>query len=295
MPSRSALRRSEENEAVLAGLNALREEFRQMRATSSNARVEEEEELRVVLDESPLEKEVKKLKTELNELSNDYKDLKEYIFESSTGARAFLYHQIIKEKMMVQGTAESWKNKTIEELPNALGTVLNSLNESRNFDAAKEFQGFIEIAEIARETVLVTPSATFWLKKGIEEAIGTIFRLGKERKGQPTLWACLEKHHLKRFAENEKEASIPKKIKILDPPITKKAEFPCTNCAKMGKPGLMHTLTECARLGNACGLECRNCPADPTTNNPPCHWREFCPTLRKRDRSGASRSTGSSR
>lgn len=294
MPSRRELQRSEENAAVLAGLTALRDEMRQLRAATGLAKPEEEEEIQIVLDETTLEREVKRQKTELKEIADNLKELKEYIFESSTGARAFVNQRIIKEKMLELGSAESWKNKTIEDLPGGLSTVQTLLNESRNFDAGKELQGFIEIAEIARETVLVTPAATHWIKKGIDEALGTVLRLGKERKGQPTLWACMTKHHLKRYAENEKEAGVSKP-KALEPPKQKKAEFPCLNCAKAGKPGLMHTLTECARLGNACSLECRNCPAEAGTNNPPCHWREFCPTLRKRERTGASRSSGSSR
>lgn len=197
--------------------------------------------------------------------------------------------------MLAQGNAESWRAKTIEELPASLATAQTSLNEARQFEAAKEVQAFIEIAEAAREVILVTPLASSWVKKGLEDAMGTVLRFGKEKKGQPVLWTSLQKFHIKRFADSEKECNIAKTKAATEPPKAKKAEFPCTNCAKAGKEGIMHTLTECAQAGNACLLECRNCPTEAGTKNAPCHWREFCPMLKKRNRDTAFRSNAGSR
>lgn len=139
--------------------------------------------------------------------------------------------------MLELGSADAWKSKSIEELAWGLSTAQLQLNEEQSFEVARELQGFIEITEAAREIILVTPTATSWVKKGLEEATGSVLRHGRERKGQALLWTCLQKHLTKKFAEREKEI-IQMKGKPTEPPKQSRAEFPCANCikAEKGKP-----------------------------------------------------------
>lgn len=291
MQSRKREKPKENENAMVTGLNALREEIRKMQKTIGGEKKAIEEEMDIVLEEAPLETEVRKLKEEVRELTTKFNDLKEFVFENNTGARAFIQQDEIKEAMLEIGSADFWKNKAVEELPAGLSMGQTMLNETRCFSAAKELQGLIEVAEAAREVVLVAPAAAPWIKKGLEDATGTVLRTGKERKGQGVFWLCLQKHLIKRMADKEKEATSIKG-KASEPAKTSKAEFPCINCFKAGKPNQLHTLVECAKAGNTCWLECHNCPIDIETNSVPLHWRERCPTLRKRDRSSSSRNPG---
>lgn len=134
---------------------------------------------------------------------------------------------------------------------------------------------------------MVNPAAHAWIKKGLEDAISAVLRRGKNRRGQEMLWGCLNKQLLKKFAETKGKSTETTK--------TQKAEYPCPNCIKGRKNNQMHTLIECFKLGNTCNLECRSCPCIPGTNNYPCHWRETCPTLRKREYNSSSRNSGFTR
>lgn len=295
MTSRKNVRAREENSAVLEGINALRDEIKRLRKGTEEEKKRKEDDMEVVLDVTPLETEVEKLKEEIRELNEKVKEIKTFMLDYAMGARAFFNQQKIKETMLELDTPDAWKKKSIEELAWGLSTAQLQLNEEQSFEAARELQGFIEITEAAREVILVTPTATSWIKKGLEEATGAVLRHGRERKGQALLWTCLQKHLTKKFAEREKEIIQMKGKNTEPPPKTNKAEFPCANCVKAGRPNQMHTLAECARFGNTCLLECRNCPIEPGSSEGPCHWREKCPYLRKRERSSGSKTGGAGR
>lgn len=291
MSSRKRAKKDNDNDALLRGLNSLRDEIRKIHGKKDEQSTEKEDELEVVVEETTLENQMHKLQGEVRAVKESIKEVKSFIFENTTGAVAFINQAQIREAMLDETTAENWKSKQIDDFPSAFATVQRALNEEKEFDAAKEMQGIIEVAEVVREINLVNPTAAPWLKKGMDEAIGVVLRMGKERKGQSIFWGCLAKHLIKRFAEKEKDDKAAK-TKPVEPPKEKKAEYPCPNCIKSGKPNMMHTLADCARMGNPCKLECRSCPCEPGTNNYPCHWNSSCPNARKRDRSSSSRNPG---
>lgn len=146
---------------------------------------------------------------------------------------------------------------------------------------------------MAREVVLLNSNASTWIKKALDDAIGTVLCLGKERRGQAIFWQCVQRQLVEKVAEHGQKTSSYKSKN--DSSSSGAADIPCRNCIKNGLQNQYHTVTECARRKNPCRLECAFCIQDPITKEFPCHWRDDCPVLRRRERTNSTRNTGFSR
>lgn len=192
---------------------------------------------------------------------------------------------MIMEAMLGECSLEKWKGKSLTDLLEDLATVQTKMNEARQFAAAIEFQGLIEIVEVANRINTTQNASAPWLKKAVDDMLGIALKTGRKRRGQTLLWSGFTKQLLERMAEIERMTAMRNKPATSgsNSPIVE--IFPCQNCMKGGLLNQMHTITECSKRGNVCRLECRSCPLDPNTGVAPCHWRAACPNWRKRERS----------
>lgn len=192
--------------------------------------------------------------------------------------------------MLAYGTTEYWKSKGPKELAAELTTVQCTLNEKKNFEAANELQGLIEVAEMAREVIMVNAAVSSWIKKTLDDAIGTVLCQGKEKRRQAIFWTCIQRQIIEKVAEQDKKSSYTKPK--TESSSSGAAELPCRNCIQNGLQNQMHTVSECAKRRNICRLECAYCPQKPITKEFPSHWRDDCPVLRRRERTSSSRNSG---
>lgn len=277
-----------ESTELLRNIQDIRNELKRLRR--ENVREEKaKDDIIVNLSEAPdLEERFDNLSAKVKEMATSLDEVKDFLFQNATGARPFIYQNTIKEAMLEFGTAERWKAKCPRELVQDLTTVQRALNEKREFTAANELQGFVEVAEVGREVVIINPMAETWINKGLQEATATVLCQGRERRGQAIFWSCLQRQLIDKLAEQEKK--LINKFKSAKS--SGEVAIPCQNCTKNGLFNVMHSIAECAKLKNPCRLECRQCPPEPGTGAIPCHWRQDCPGLRKADqKSSSSRST----
>lgn len=290
MGPRKREREESNNAELLRGINDIREEMKRMRR---GKRDEEEANQEIIVDlseEDENTKRIENLEAKVKKLAAGMAEVKDFLFQNTTGSRPFIYHEQIKEAMLANGSAERWKGKSPKELAADLMTVQRALNERKEFAAANELQGFVEIAEFSREVAIVNPTAGPWIAKGLEDATGAVLCLGRERRGQTILWQSLHRELLEKFAEQERKSSYKTKGQSAN---GDRVSIPCQNCTKNGLYNVMHSIAECAKRRNPCRLECRLCPPEQGTYAIPCHWRQDCPTLQRQEqRSSSSRSGG---
>lgn len=287
MPPQRRSREENDSDDLLRNLADIKREIKKLRSSKNEAK-EEKQEVVIELPETfDFDKKIKEMQEKLEVLSNDLLEFKEFLFQHATGARPFIHNQAIMKAMLNHGSADSWKAKAPKELAGELTTVQRSLNEKKEFEAASELQGLVEIAEMAREIVMMNASASTWIKRALDDAIGTVLCLGKEKRGQAIFWACIQRQIVEKVAEQEKKPSITKPKG--ESSSSGMAEIPCRNCVKNGLYNQMHTVSECARRRNPCRLECAYCPHDAVTKEFPCHWRDDCPAIRRRERASSSR------
>lgn len=293
MPPSKRNRDDEETRELLRGIAELKNEIKKMRKENSETKHQQEEVVVEITEAFDAEKSFNEMKMKMDEMSAALGEVQEFLFQNATGARPFINQNAIMKAMLAYGSAESWKSKAPKELAAELTTVQRALNEKKQFDAANELQGLVEVAEMAREVVLVNSSASNWIKKALDDAIGTVLCLGKEKRGQAIFWTCIQRQIIEKVAEQDKKATAIKPKS--ESSSSGAAEIPCRNCIKNGLQNMMHTVTECAKRRNPCRLECAFCPQDPTTKEFPCHWRDECPVLRRRERNNSTRNSGFNR
>lgn len=287
MPPSKRNREEKNYDDLLLGLSELKREMKKLRSSNNETKQEKEEVVIELPDNNESEKNLKELQLKVEALAKDLQETKEFIFQHATGARPFIHNQTIMKAMLNHGNAENWKNKAPKDLAAELTTVQRSLNEKKEFEAASELQGLIEVAEMAKEVVMLNTTTSSWIKRALDDAIGTVLCLGKEKRGQAIFWQCLQRQILEKVAEQDKKPIINKPK--IDSSSSGFAEIPCRNCVKNGIYNQMHTVTECSKRRNPCRLECAYCPQDPVTKEFPCHWRDDCPMLRRRERATSSR------
>lgn len=293
MPSAKRVRESNNNDELIRSLADLKSEIKKLRRANINEKDEQEEVVVEIKENFDAEKRFIEMEKKMNDMATAIQDIKEFLFQNATGARPFINQQAIMKAMLSYGTSDYWKSKAPKELAAELTTVQRSLNEKKQFEAASELQGLVEVAEMAREVVLLNSAASGWIKKALDDAIGTVLCLGKEKRGQAIFWQCVQRQLIEKVAEQEKKASIIKPKN--ESSSSGAAEIPCRNCIKNGLHNQFHTVSECAKRKNPCRIECAFCTQDPSTKEFPCHWRDDCPTLRRRERSNATRNFGYNR
>lgn len=293
MPTNKRDRQENKNDELLRTLEELKGEIKKMRKSNVESKAETENIVIELPENFNTEKELKDVQKKINEMSQSIDEIKEFLFQNATGSRPFINQQLIMKAMLAHGTTEYWKSKGPKDLASELTTVQRSLNEKKNFEAANELQGLVEVAEMTREVIMVNPAASSWIKKALDDAIGTVLCQGREKRGQAIFWACIQRQILEKVAENERKTSNTKTK--TESTSSGAAEIPCRNCIKNGLTNQMHTVTECSKRRNPCRLECAFCPQDPNTKEFPCHWRDDCPVLRRRERTSSSRNFGYSR
>lgn len=285
---------SNDSAELLRGIQDIRNEIKRIRREKPEEKRAMEEVVVELSDENEMRQRIESLEAKMEKLASSLAEVKDFLFQSTTGSRPFIYHEQIKEAMLASGSAERWKGKSPKDLAADLMTVQRALNEKKEFAAATELQGFVEIAEFGREVAIVNPTAGPWITKGLEDATGAVLCLGKERRGQTILWACLQRELLERFAEQERKSG--NKSKKQSAGSGSGVNIPCQNCTKNGLYNVMHSISECAKRRNPCRLECRLCPPEPGTYAIPCHWRRDCPSIQRQEQeSSSSRSSGWSR
>lgn len=282
MPTSKRNRDEKSNDEIIRGLEDLKREMKKLRESNKEAN-DNNEEVVIELPESlDSEKKIKELHDKIDGVASDLQEVKDFLFQHATGARPFINHQAIMKGMLNHGNADYWKNKAPKELASELTTVQRALNEKKEFEAASELQGLVEIADTAREIVMLNANASTWIKRALDDAIGAVLCLGKEKRGQAIFWACIQRQILEKVAEQDKKPSNTKPKS--ESSSSGMAEIPCRNCVKNGLQNQMHTVSECARRRNPCRLECAFCPQDPVSKEFPCHWRDECPLIRRRER-----------
>lgn len=293
MPSSKRNREEFNNEDLIRSLLDLKNEIKKMKQSNIEKKDEEQEVVVEINESTETDKRFSEMKKKMDEMSSALEEIKIFIFQNSTGARPFINNTAITKAMLTYGTTEFWKSKGPKDLAHELTTVQRSLNEKQQFEAANELQGLIEVAEMAREVILLNATSATWLKKALDDALGTVLCQGKEKRGQAIFWACIQRQMLERLAEQERRSSSTKPK--IESSSSGAAEIPCRNCIKNGLQGQMHTVTECSKRRNPCRLECAYCPQDPVSKDFPCHWRDDCPVLRRRERNNFTRNNGFSR
>lgn len=287
-------RNREENDSndLMRSLQDIRDEIRKMQRKNNDTDEATEEVGVEITENDDIEKRLNRLQEKLDATAAALEEVQDFVFQNATGARPFIHQQKIMEAMLTFGSPDKWKGKAPRDLASELTTVQRALNEKKEFAAANELQGLVEVAETAREIIMLNPSAASWIKKALDEAIGTVLCQGKEKRGQAILWTCLQRQLIEKVAEHERQGST--KVKSTSSS-SGQAELPCRNCIKNGLQNQMHTVAECAKRRNSCRIECAFCQQDPATKEFPCHWRDNCPTLRKWERESASRNFGFNR
>lgn len=228
-------------------------------------------------------KEMRELKRRIGKMEESFKAWKEFLEETVTGGKPFFYQVKIEEAMLRQNTIKEWGNKQIRDIARDLASVQNKLHTEREFPAARELHGLIEMVEVTKEITSVNPSALPWMKKAVDDAIEVALRQGTDQRGQAVFWGCLTKHLADHMADGERQWAQQRRQTTGSTTTTTTSLIPCQNCVKNGVQGQFHTLGECAKRKNVCKMECRNCPQDPETHTFPCHWREQCPNLRNKE------------
>lgn len=290
MPGAKRNREDIKNDELIQSLSDLKEEIKKMRRSNNESKKEKEEVVVELQETMDVEKSILDMQKKMEEMTSAIEEIKIFIFQNSTGARPFINQQTIMKAMLAHGTTEFWKSKNPKEIAAELTTVQRNLNEKKNFEAANELQGLVEVAEMAREVIMLNASAASWIKKALDDALATVLCQGKEKRGQAIFWACIQRQMLEKIAEQERRTSAAKaKTESTSSGL---AEIPCRNCIKNGLQGQLHTVSECAKRRNPCRLECAFCPQDPNTKEFPCHWRDDCPVLRRRERNNTSRNSG---
>lgn len=290
MPTSKRSRESNNNDELLKSLVDLKNEIRKIQRLNKEDKEEEEQVVVEIKESFDAEQQFKELRKKMEEMERAIQDIKEFLFQNSTGARPFINQQAILKAMLSYGTSDYWKSKAPKDLAAELTTVQRSLNEKKQFEAANELQGLVEVAEMAREVVLLNSSASTWIKKALDDAIGTVLCLGKEKRGQAIFWQCVQRQLIEKVAEQGQKTSIVKSK--AESSSSGAADIPCRNCIKNGLQNQFHTVTECSKRKNPCRLECAFCVQDPVTKEFPCHWRDDCPVLRRRERSSSTRYSG---
>lgn len=290
MPTSKRSRESNNNDELLKSLVDLKNEIRKIQRLNKEDKEEEEQVVVEIKESFDAEQQFKELRKKMEEMERAIQDIKEFLFQNSTGARPFINQQAILKAMLNYGTSDYWKSKAPKDLAAELTTVQRSLNEKKQFEAANELQGLVEVAEMAREVVLLNSSASTWIKKALDDAIGTVLCLGKEKRGQAIFWQCVQRQLIEKVAEQGQKTSIVKSK--AESSSSGAADIPCRNCIKNGLQNQFHTVTECSKRKNPCRLECAFCVQDPVTKEFPCHWRDDCPVLRRRERSSSTRYSG---
>lgn len=293
MPPSKRDRSDDHSKELLRGIADLKDEIKKMRKNNSASSKEKEEVVVELQEEFNAEKSFIELQAKVEIMSAALGEVQDFIFQNTTGARPFINQNAIMKAMLAFNSVDSWKSKSPKDLAAELTTVQRNLNEKKLFEAANELQGLIEVAEMAKEVILVNSSASVWLKKALDDAIGTVLCLGKEKRGQAIFWACIQRQMIEKMAEHEKKTTSFKPKS--ESSSSGASELPCRNCIKNGLQNQLHTVSECAKRKNPCRLECAYCPQDPTTKEFPCHWRDDCPVLRRRERYNANRNNGFNR
>lgn len=278
-------RKPNESAELIRGINDIRNELKKIRRDNPKEDEAKEEMFIELHEQNEFGKRIDDLESKVGIMTTAIAEIKDFIFQNTTGARPFIHNERIKEAMLEQVSADRWKLKQPRELAADLMTVQRALNERREFAAANELQGLVEIAEVGREIVIMNPTAISWIGKGLEDAIGAVLCQGRERRGQSIFWECLQRQIIEKFAEQERKSNY--KIKT-QTPSNGTVNIPCQNCTKNGLLNVMHSVSECAKRRNPCRLECRLCPPEQGTNAIPCHWRMDCPTLQRQEQKSSS-------
>lgn len=288
MPSAKRAREENQNDELIRCIADLKDEIKKMRKNGNTAKEEQEEVVVEIQETMDSEKRFTEIQKKIDEMKSAIEDIKVFLFQNSTGSRPFINQAAIMKALLAHGTTDFWKSKSPKEIAAELTTVQRSLNEKKCFEAANELQGLVEVAEMAREVIMLNASSATWIKKALDDAMSTVLCQGKEKRGQAIFWACIQRQMLEKMAEHERKAAAVKPKG--EASSSGAADLPCRNCVKNGLSNQMHTITECSRRRNPCRLECAFCPQDPSTKEFPCHWRDDCPVLRRRERANASRS-----
>lgn len=210
MAPRKRERSSKENDEILRGLEDIRNEMKRIRWEKPEEERATEEVVVDLSEDDEIRKRLDSLEAKVKKIAASLADVKEFIFQNTTGSRAFIHHDQIKEVMLAIGSAERWKGKSPRDIAADLMTVQRTLNEKKEFAAANELQGFVEIAEFSPEVAIVNPTAGSWISKGLEDATWAVLCQGKERRGQTILSACLQRELLEKFAEQERKSNKSK-------------------------------------------------------------------------------------
>lgn len=236
-------------------------------------------------DEASLESRMEDLARRVRELESSqikWRELRESVGEIITGGKPFMEQDTILNAMQKEATDKEWKSKTVRDLASDIRTVMNKLHGQANTDAARELSGLLEVVEAAEGITIARSGSTAWIRKGLEDAVSIVLRLGREHRGHPVLWGCLVKQLLDRVADLEshvEQLQQGRKDKS-----SSSSGDGCQNCAASGRPFQKHTLGDCFKRGNPCRLPCRFCNLDPSTGAYPMHWRDDCPSYKKRER-----------
>lgn len=111
------------------------------------------------------------------------KQMEEFINSAAAGGKAFVGQRQIQDMMREVNSVDKWRTKSISETADDLTMVQSRINDDQEFAAAKQLQGLVEVVNAAKEITAINPTATSWIKKAIDEAIGIALRLRKEHGG----------------------------------------------------------------------------------------------------------------
>lgn len=153
MAPRKRSKEESESSELLRSLNDIRNEIKRLKHGDDQKPNATDEVFVDLSENNESEERIEKIAAKTKEIAESLEEVKEFIFQNATGSRPFIYQNTIKEAMLDFGSAERWKAKCPRELVQDLITVQRALNEKKEFVAANELQGFVEVAEVGRDVV----------------------------------------------------------------------------------------------------------------------------------------------